>query len=258
MSPRILTIDIETSPMQVWTFSLIKPFISYDQIIEDTRVISWAAKWYGEDTIIFRSEYHHGRETMIRQAWELLNQADIVVHFNGDSFDIPHLRREFKQLGLPPFSPIQTIDLYKQLKKSMYFPSYKLDNIARQLSVGKKVAHSGMSLWIECLTESPEDDPNRQKRAWSLMRRYNKGDITVTEDLYTETRAYLPSHPHIGLFASDPTEDCCERCGGTNLKPEGHAYTKLAKYPRFVCRDCGKWGRSKRAVAMVDGRGVAS
>lgn len=244
--------------MQVWTFSLFKPFIAINQIIEPTRVISWAAKWYDEDRVMFRSEYHDGQDKMLREMHSLLNEADIVIHFNGESFDIPHLRREFKQAGLPPFSPFQTIDLYKQLKKSMYFPSYKLDHIAQSLGVGAKVSHSGFQLWIDCLTESPADDPGRQKRAWALMRKYNKGDVVVTEDLYTETRAYLPKHPNLGLYSDDTETDECSVCGSTNFKPDGYAYTSVGKYPKFQCRDCGKYGRSKRAVAFIDGRGIAS
>jgi DNA polymerase elongation subunit (family B) len=258
-TPRILTLDIETSPMQVWTFSLFKPFISYDQIIQDTRVISWAAKWYGEEQMMFMSEYHNGREKMLRKMHELLSEADIVIHFNGESFDIPHLRREFKQLGLPPFAPFQTIDLFKQLKKAMYFPSNKLDNIARQLSVGQKVAHTGFQLWVECMTESPADDPHRQRRAWALMRKYNKGDVIVTEDLYTETRTYLPNHPHLGLYRTELSEeDTCDVCDSNNLRLEGFAYTKVGKYQRYQCRECGRWGKGKRALAIVEGRGVAS
>jgi hypothetical protein len=61
-TPRILTLDIETSPMIVWTFSLFKPFISFEQIIEHTRVICWAASGTAKTRVIFRSEYHHGRD----------------------------------------------------------------------------------------------------------------------------------------------------------------------------------------------------
>lgn len=257
-SPRILTVDLETSPLKVWTFSLFKPFIAINQIIEHTRVISWAAKWLDEDKVMFMSEYHHGRDVMLRRVHELLCEADIVVHFNGDSFDVPHLRREFKQAGLEPFSPFQSVDLYRQLKKAMYFPSYKLDYIAQALGVGAKVSHSGFNLWIHCLDESPADDPNRQKRAWNLMRKYNKGDVVVTEDLYRETLSYLPSHPHMGLYSDDPSADVCDRCTSTNLRNEGYAFTQTGKYQRYQCRDCGKWGRSKKAVAFAGGRSVAS
>lgn len=259
-TPRILTIDIETSPMKVYTFSLFKPFIAINQVIEHSRVISFAAKWDDEDKVIFRSEYHHGREAMLRQAWALLNEADIVIHFNGDTFDIPHLRREFQILDLPPFSPFQTIDIYKQLKKSLYFSSNKLDYMLQVLGIGAKVAHSGFDLWMHCIEESPASDPNRQKRAWALMRKYNIGDVVETWKLYLETRAYLPAHPNMGLYVEDPGDGItrCSVCQGVNLRREGYRYTGVGKYPRYQCRDCGKWGQEKKAVAFVYGRGIAS
>lgn len=257
-TPRTLVFDIETSPMQVYTFSLFKPFITIDQIIEPTRMICWAAKWHGEDEVIYRSEFHHGKERMVSKLFELVNEADVLVQFNGDSFDVPHIRREFVQAGLPPVSPFQTVDLYKIAKKSMYFPSYKLDWISQELGVGRKLGHSGFCLWRECLEPDPEDNPGRQKRAWSLMRRYNKQDVVVTEALYDELLPHIPNHPHVGLWSDDPTIDRCGNCGSESLQQRGFAYTKVGRYPRFVCTDCGKWGRGKKADAFVGVRGVAS
>lgn len=258
-SPRVLVYDIETSPLKVYTFSLFKPMISIGQIIESTRVISWAAKWHDEEKVMFMSEYHHGHDRMIKRAWELLNEADILVQFNGNSFDEPQLRREFKQAGLPPFSPVQTVDLYRAAKRSMYFPSYKLDWISRELGVGQKLGHEGFDLWRKCLEDPPEDDPNRQKRAWAKMRAYNKQDVVLTEQLYVELLPYIPNHPHMGLFTDEPAgDDRCDVCGGTNLRMEGFAYTKVGKYQRYQCREDGKWGRGKKALVLVDGRGMAS
>lgn len=254
MSPRVLTVDIETSPIIAYTWSLFKPFITIDQIIEPTRMICWAAKWLGEDQVIYRSEYHHGREAMLRDIDKLLREADIVVHFNGDSFDIPHIKRELKQAGYAPLPPLTTIDLYRIAKKSFYFPSYKLDYIAQALSVGAKVHHSGFSLWRACLEAPPEDNPSRQKRAWSLMRKYNKGDVVVTEDLYVDLRPYIPNHPHVGLYNDDPTVSVCGNCGSDDLRREGFRMTKVGKYQRFQCKACGAWSKDKKALAFVDAR----
>lgn len=252
-TPRILTVDIETAPMSVYTFSLFKPFISIDQIITPTRMISWAAKWHDEDEVIFRSEYHHGKDRMLSKLYELVDEADIIVHFNGDSFDIPHIQREFKQAKFPPVSPFQTVDLYKIAKKTMYFPSYKLDWISQELGVGRKLGHSGFQLWRECIEEAQSEVAlARQKRAWSLMRRYNKQDVVLTEDLYVELLPYIPNHPHMGLFTEDPSEPHCSNCQGTDLKRRGYSYTKLARYPRYRCESCGKWSKGKKAEAIVD------
>lgn len=252
--PRILTLDIETSPMLVYTFQLDRPFIAINQIVDHTRMLCWAAKWLGEDQVIYRSEFHHGRDKMLSHLHELLSEADIVVHFNGDSFDIPHCRREFKQAGLPVLPPLKTVDLWKASKKQFYFPSYKLDYIAQALGVGAKVHHSGFQLWRDCIEQSPADNPHRQKRAWSVMRKYNKGDVIVTEDLYVEILPYIANHPHIGLYADDPIENSCANCGSEDLQNRGFSLTKVGKYQRYQCKGCGAWGRYKKSIAFVDAR----
>lgn len=257
MTPKVLVYDVETSPMQVYTFSLYKPFIAINQIIEPTRVICWAARWHGEKEVIFRSEYHHGRDAMLRKLYDLMCEADIIVHFNGDSFDDRQVRREFKQAGFPPLPPLKTVDLYKVAKKLYYFPSNKLDYIVRALGIGAKVGHSGFQLWIDCLTPSPEDDPNRQKRAWALMRKYCKGDVVVEDDLYTDLLPWIPNHPHSSLFVDDPEREACWNCGAEgfdnkdNFQRRGFSYKKAGKYRRYQCKHCAAWNEGKKAVAFT-------
>jgi hypothetical protein len=62
----------------------------------------------------------------------------------------------------------------------------------------------------------------------------------------------------MGLYSDDPESDVCDRCTSVNLRSEGFAFTQTGKYQRYQCRDCGKWGRSKKAVAFAGGRSVAS
>jgi hypothetical protein len=246
--------------MLAWTFRLDRPYITYDSVAIPTRMICFAAKWLDEDAVIFRSEYHHGTDVMLRKLAELLNEADIVLHFNGDRFDIQH--------GIDMFSPIVCVDIYKQLRNSMYFPNNKLDTIIKQLGIGKKSEHEGIGLWIKCITDPPADDPNRQRRAWALMRRYCKNDVVKEEELYLDTREWFPKHPNLSLWEDDPAEDRCSVCNSPDyLKPDGYAYTNVGKYPKWRCMApkggdgsgvCGKYGRSKKAVALIDVRGVAS
>lgn len=250
-SPRILTVDIETSPMLVYTFGLFKQNIGINQIKEHTRVLSWAAKWDDESRVRFMSDFHHGQQEMLQGVHDLLNEADIVNHFNGTTFDEPHLNREFKQAGLYLPAPYQRIDLYRAAKRSMYFPSYKLDYIAQQLGVGAKLTHEGMALWISCL--------NGDAKAWARFRRYNKQDVVITDDLRVEMGSYIPNHPNVALYREDggADEERCPQCGEDNYHREGYAYLTAGKYPRFQCNDCGKWFRSKKAEAIVLTRGLS-
>ncbi len=101
---RLLFLDIETSPTSAYTWDLFNAFIGVDQIIEPTKMICWAAKWKGDRTMMFRSVHD---DDMVEAAWELFDQADAIVTYNGKRFDIPHMNREFLEAGLPPPSPYQ-------------------------------------------------------------------------------------------------------------------------------------------------------
>lgn len=240
--PKTLTIDIETSPLVTYTWGLFNQNISIGQIVEPQRMLSFAARWYGKKKVLFYSEFHHGREEMVQAAWDLLNEADVLVTFNGKRFDVPHLNREFIEHGLLPPAPYAQVDLYQVAKRQFRFPSNKLDFIVQQLDLGAKIKHTGFDLWVGCL--------NGKKSAWDLMRKYNIGDIAVTESLYTELLPWIPNHPNVGLYTGH--EDNCPNCGGADLKREGFAFTNLGKYQRFSCKACGKWSKSKQNLGRVN------
>lgn len=237
--PRILTLDIETSPALVYSFQMFNTNIRPEQIVDPTRVICFAAKWYDDKRVIYFSEHHDGQETMIRAAHTLLNEADVVVTYNGDKFDLPHLGREFQMAGLTPPSPYASVDLYKVAKKHQVYLSHKLAYITEQLGLTGKLAHQGFSLWIDCLMGDP--------KAWAIMRRYNKQDVVTTEELLDELLPLITNMPSAALFSDDPSVTRCPNCSSLDFQRRGHAYTKTRKYPRFSCNNCGKWFKGVRS-----------
>lgn len=238
--PKILTLDIETAPALAAVFGLFRQNISLPMLRESHRVLSIAAKWHDSKKVMFYSEFHDGADAMIQAAWDLLNEADIVVHYNGTSFDIPHLKREFWMAGLSAPAPFQEVDLLKVIRKEFRFLSNKLDHVVNERGIGKKVKHAGAELWIRCLLG--------EEKAWSEMRRYNKHDVVITELLYDDLGSWITGHPHMGHFAPDDGQDRCQRCGSTDLRREGYAYTQSRKYQRYQCRGCDKWNRSKTCI----------
>lgn len=246
--PKILTLDIERFPNIVHKWSLFDKNPTPISMVEEFgSTVSFAAKWYGRPKVEFYSDFHHGHEEMVVQAHRLLDTADIVVTYNGDSFDLPHLRREMVVQDLGPHAPVLSVDLYKVVKRAFRFESNKLDHVAQQLGVGSKVQHEGHGLWRRCMAG--------EQRAWNLMRRYNIGDVRLTEQLYDRLRPWIHNHPHMGLFLGE--ESACNRCGSTDLERRGFAHTPLSSYQQYRCRDCGGWSRGKTAVARVDERGTA-
>jgi len=245
--PRICIIDIETSPgiAQVW--GLFKQNISISQLQEATRVISFAAKWHGEKGVEFFSEFHDGKDQMIRAAHRILSEADVVVHYNGSSFDIKHLNREFWMMNMNPPSPFVQVDLLKAVKKNFRFMSNKLQHVCDQIGIGSKVDTGGHELWAKCMLQD--------RNAWSKMREYNIHDVALTEKLYDSILPWIDNHPHVGLIAKS-TSDSCNRCGSTKLQYRGFAYTRISQYRRFQCTECGGWGKCSARVAKVNTSGI--
>ena len=245
---KILVLDIETSPTVADVWALWDQTVSLNQIHDVTKVICFAAKWAGEKKIAFASIHSDGREAMIRLAHELLDEADIVIHYNGTTFDLPHLRREFLLAGLTPPSPVQEIDLLRVVKSRFRFVSNKLDHVAQQLGLGGKTKHEGHELWTKCL----EGDPD----AWRRMERYNRNDVTLTEKLYNALSPWIKTGPNVALFnAADVA--ACNRCGDTGLAKRGFSYTATTVYQRYRCDGCGAWSRDGKALGRVGVRGVA-
>ena len=77
--PKVLTLDIETSPHLAWSFSLWNTTISPDMIVEPSRVLCFAAKWLTGSKVMLFSEWEHGHDEMIRQAHRLIDECDILV-----------------------------------------------------------------------------------------------------------------------------------------------------------------------------------
>jgi hypothetical protein len=239
--PKILFLDIEMSPNVAYTWRIFQQYITPDQIVEPARPICFSAKWPREKKVIFCSDYTHGHPAMITAAYELLDEADVVVHFNGTSFDLPWLNGEFWTAGMTPPSPYKQIDLLVAARKQFNFPSLKLGYLAEQLGLEGKIKHEGLKLWHDCLQGDP--------KAWKTMEKYNKRDVTLLEEMYDLMRPWIPSHPSFAAFTG---EHVCPACGGSDLKRRGYAYTQVSKYVQWHCEGCGKWSRSTHRETGAD------
>lgn len=242
IGPRILSIDIETSPVVAHAWALRKQNIAISQIIEHPRTICFAAKFMDERKVHFYSEFEHGHRDMVGAAHALLDEADVVMHFNGDRFDLPRLNTEFILLGHTPPAPYKSIDLLKVVRNNFSFPSNKLAYVSERLGLAGKIKHDGHELWIKCLAGDP--------KAWAQMKRYNIQDVRLLEEVYDKVRPWITNHPHHGLYGGG--EDCCPNCGGVDGEKRGFAVTSVGKFQRYRCRICGTWYRSTRRVSGVN------
>lgn len=249
-TPEILYIDIETSPNVAHVWGLFKQNVGLNQLLEVTEMISFGAKWRGEDHIGFFSLHEDSKRGMVEAAHRFLDQADMVVHFNGRTFDVPHLNREFLLAGLKPPSPYKQVDLLAAVKKQFRFASNKLAHVSTQLGLAGKVQHEGHELWIKCMAGDPD--------AWARMEEYNKQDVQLLEEMHDILLPWLPGYPNVALY--DPENDGelrCPGCASSCLQKRGFAYTAVSKFQQYRCNDCGKWFRDGRRIGKAEGRNIA-
>jgi uncharacterized protein YprB with RNaseH-like and TPR domain len=169
-------LDIETTPMQVYTWGLWDQNISIDQIIKSTEMLCFGARWLDTKKVIFKSAHHDGKKAMLEELHKLMDEADLLVGWNSAAFDHKHINREFIENGMAPPSPTKDLDLMTVTKANFLFPSNKLDYVAQKLGVGAKVKHSGFKLWLRCM----EGD----NKAWAEMKKYQLQDVNLLVDLY--------------------------------------------------------------------------
>lgn len=241
-SPRILFIDIETSPIVGYTWKMYEANVL--GVIEPTKILCCAWKWLGDNDVTVRAicdydDYQRGDvhdHQLSKEIWKVLDEADVVIAHNGDSFDIKTLNARFIANGLTAPSDFKTVDTLKVAKKYFKFTSNSLDALGGYLEEGHKASTGGFSTWTRCMAGDQE--------AWETMKEYNKRDIELLERIYLRLRPFMNNHPNLNTISPLKIKDneyACSVCQSVNTIKRGFSVTKQGRYQRFSCQDCGSW-----------------
>lgn len=240
MAIKSLLLDIETAPNTAYTWGLFKQNISLAQLVKPGRLICWAAGWKGSDETTFSSEHMTSRRSMMKELHKLMSEADEVVGFNSNSFDIPIINREFIELGLAPPRPYKSVDLLRTIRRNFRFNSNKLQHIVERLGVGSKMEHSGFQLWVDCM--AGDDD------AWEVMEAYNRTDVVLLDELYDLLQPWSNNLLNRSVFNQ---ELVCPKCGSSHYQKRGLRYTTAGIYQQYQCRECSGWFRGNKTLAQM-------
>lgn len=230
--PKVLFIDIEWAPALAYVWRMWDENISPEQLLDAGGMLCFCAHFDGEKDYRFYSEWQHGRKGMAKAAKALLEEADAVVTYNGDKYDLPKIKGEILLAGLTPPPPPTSIDVIKTIKQ-FGFVMNRLAYIGPLLNVGKKVKHEGFHLWKEVLAGVP----SAQKK----MRTYCIQDVRLLKALYHKVRPFITSHPHMGK-----TKHECGNCQSNSVQSRGTRRTKTFRIQRLQCTSCGAWQDGKR------------
>jgi len=229
-----LLLDIETSPNLAYVWGIWEQNVNVNHMVSSSTTLCWAAKWLGDKKVMFDSIHSSSPKKMLKGIHDLLDEADVVIHYNGRKFDIPTLNKEFLLSGMLPPSPYKQIDLLLVARGAFRFQSNKLDYVAQQLGLGRKTSHEGFQLWVKCM--------ERDAPAWKRMKKYNINDVVLLERVYLKMLPWIKGHPNHGDHGEDMV---CVNCGSKRVHRRGTSVNASGRYSRYQCGDCGTWGRTR-------------
>lgn len=115
------------------------------------RIRQWLAESYEEEQLI------------LRQFLDFSKNYSVLLHFNGDSFDLPFLAKKCEQYGLPPISEeTKSIDLYRRTAPYKFFlrlPACRQKTLERFLGLQREDTFNGgelIDLYHEYVKEPSE------------------------------------------------------------------------------------------------------
>jgi transposase-like protein len=237
--PGILSLDVETLPLKFYGFAVWGQDIRPHQIIQDWSLLSYAAKWVGDDNVISGiltpEEIPTRNDKRISsEIWQLLDRAQVVITHNGKRFDIKKIQTRFWKHGLHKPGHYRVIDTLVAAKSVFGLTYNSMDFIAKYIERDEKL-DTDFSLWARADQADPE--------ALGYMREYNEQDVITQDQIYMSMREWIPNHPNLTIYNG---QKACPVCLHKHYKPIGIYTTNKKKYKEYRCNQCGStWHNSK-------------
>lgn len=232
--PNVLVIDIEWRPTLAYVWRAWDETINDQQIVEHGGLLCVGTKWVGEKETYVFTEWELGHREMLEQTRQMMSEADAIVGYNSDRYDIRKLEGEFVLNGMKFPPPVSSIDLIKTIKRFGLFRN-SLGFVGPFLGVGSKLEHEGFRLWMKVM--------KGDKKAQDKMKKYCAQDVNMTEKLYKRVQPYIKNHPNLS-----ESSDKCPSCSSDHVQKRGWQPGRMFKTQRHQCIDCGHWflGRKEK------------
>lgn len=228
MKPKVLLLDIETSPNLAYVWGKYQQdVIAFE---EEYKILSIAYKWLGKKGTHCRAlcDYQHNSEhSLLMDIWSLFDKADILIAHNGDRFDIRKIKARMLAYQMPPLPVRATVDTLKVARKHFALNSNKLNDLSKTLQVGEKLKHMGFDLWLGCL--------RNDKKSWGTLKKYNIQDIVLLERVYKALLPWMEKHPNMALLAGHKG---CPKCGSKAIIKDGFRANSMTLSQQWECKNC--------------------
>lgn len=185
---KILFFDIETTGLSPLTSSFYLIGCLYPTN-SDWRIRQWFCERMEDEVAI------------LHEFFSFLSNFKLLIHFNGDTFDIPYLTQCAKQYHITPtFDQIQSVDLLRKIrpyKKLLHLTSLKQISLEHFLHIDREDCCSGKEL----IPIYQQYLKNHSEQLLQLLLLHNHDDLKGMSQL-------LPLLTYEKLFSSPSLMQC--------------------------------------------------
>lgn len=242
--PKILILDIETAPLKSAMWKLFDEQGGLPMLLSDWYMLSWSAKWYGEDKVYYMDQRSakdvENDKRIVEALYKMMDQADIIIGHNIDKFDLKRINTRIQkhEIGvLIKGEDYRSVDTIKIAKKHFDFTSNSLEYLAKFLGCKNKKLKdrkfTGPKLWFKAMEQD--------KEAFDEMKAYNMQDVLTVEEVYDKLKKWDKS---INFAVYNEGEHICS-CGSENLRYKGLRATNSGVFKIYKCKDCGRPVKNK-------------
>jgi len=260
MKAETLYLDIETTPLGVWSWMPYGKNWRMIELLVPWSILCVAAKWEGKKTEIYSiwdyknfkplvERYEDGSillrkpndKELVKTIHGLYDEAHIIIGHNVKAFDTKKIVSRFLAHKLPPPSPYTQIDTLTEHRKIAAPTSHKLDDLVQSYGLGRKLPHEGFPLWMGAM--------EGKQSAINKMERYCKRDVDVGNKLYKYLGPWMENHPSLNVFTGQPM--ACPFClkEGTIIKRGPKKLAGGKRRQMYHCapnrKGCGKYPKGE-------------
>lgn len=224
---RILLWDVETKYLLARVWNTGKQYVTPEQIVDGQTpdIICLAYKWLGKPGVhsLNWGLKEQNSRPMVEAFTKIIESADLAIAHNGGQFDIKHFNTQRLLYGLEPVNWPSTDDSLQLFRAKFYFPSYKLDYLAKILT-GSGKTPMNFTDWVNVVERKDPD-------ALDKMERYCRRDVLKLSQTVKSALKFFklksPKHP-------------CPKCESRHTQSKGYKNTDGQKMQRRQCMDCGE------------------
>lgn len=251
--------DIETAPQEGFYWDARTDYITHEFQEQCTTVLCAAWKYLDRHNVhsarVDAAKPRDDRALVEKLHKHLMRCGEeniIIVHQNGDKFDLPKIKARAIYYGLKPLPELITVDTLKEARK-IGFDYKRLDYLDKHLHGIGKVETRGWLMWRDVV--SRYSTQQKRRKALREMVHYCKGDIHALERVFDTLRPHMVCFPNMNHWTG--TVDNCPQCGSPQViyrsKPKIGKTKGSIPHRRMSCKSCGHWFREKGV--MRDNKG---